>query len=466
MRQFFIIIGLCLLSSVMLAQSNQVVIDSILLSGNKRTKDNIILRELDFKQGDLLSIDEVNVRFANNRLRLINTRLFNDAKLNISNWREDTINIEIDLREGWYIYPMPIFELADRNFNVWWVEQNHRFNRINLGLRFYYLNFTGRNDRLKIATQFGYTQKMEAKYQLPFANKKQTLGFSVNGLFSRNREVAYQTNQLSARQDFLRLDKGFGLKRGRAGAGLIFRPKLNITQKWNLDYLHHTINDTIRNLNSNFLGDGRLKQQYFSLEYEFEWDKRDRRYYPHNGFFLEVQAIKNGFGIFNHVNDFSVSATFANYFQTGKWLSFEYGVKGKKNIITKKQPYYLLRQGLGYKEEFVRGYEFYVIDGQDYAYLKTGIRFHVLDVNINASKIVPINAFKLIPLRIYLKLNSDFGVVHDPFAVFDNPVANQFLWGGGPAIDIVLYHSFVLRLEYSINRFKEKGLYLHFNLPF
>ena len=30
------------------------------------------------------------------------------------------------LLENWYIFPIPKFELADRNFNVWWKEQKIR----------------------------------------------------------------------------------------------------------------------------------------------------------------------------------------------------------------------------------------------------------------------------------------------------------------------------------------------------
>jgi len=52
--------------------------------------------------------------------------------------------------ERWYTFPEPQFELADRNFNVWWNEQDHDFDRTEYGVDLLCYNFTGNYDLLEV----------------------------------------------------------------------------------------------------------------------------------------------------------------------------------------------------------------------------------------------------------------------------------------------------------------------------
>ena len=47
----------------------------------------------------------------------------------------------------------------------------------------------------------------------------------------------------------------------------------------------------------------------------------------------------------------------------------------------------------------------------------------------------------------------------------NNYLANTVLCGSGLSLDFVSYYDLVLRMEYSINRLNEKGLFLHFIAP-
>jgi len=91
----------------------------------------------------------------------LGTALFTGVRFNISNWDTEnkTADIAIDFQENWYIYPGIIFELADRNFNVWWTEQNRDFDRVNYGVNVDHINVTGRKDKLRIKLQHGYTKE-------------------------------------------------------------------------------------------------------------------------------------------------------------------------------------------------------------------------------------------------------------------------------------------------------------------
>ncbi|HMR44625.1 MAG TPA: POTRA domain-containing protein, partial [Saprospiraceae bacterium] len=185
------------------------IVDSIALSGNERTKDRIIFRELDISDGDTIFLNFLDERLEWNRLQLMNTGLFSKAKIDISNWRppDNKLTLKVDLKESWYLYPIPILELADRNFNVWWNEHNHSLSRLNYGLRLYHTNFTGRRDYLKFVVQLGYTHNYELKYTIPYLNKKQTWGLAFDANFKRNREIQYTT--VGDKQQFYKDDEKF-----------------------------------------------------------------------------------------------------------------------------------------------------------------------------------------------------------------------------------------------------------------
>ncbi len=103
------------------AQKNTpVTIGSIFLSGNKRTKSFIVLREVPFVTGDHFTEGELEQELVLARQQIMNTSLFVDASVYISARNGDVLDINIDLKERWYFFPLPYFRLIDRNFNQWW----------------------------------------------------------------------------------------------------------------------------------------------------------------------------------------------------------------------------------------------------------------------------------------------------------------------------------------------------------
>ena len=56
---------------------NGIVVDSVVIVGNKQTKAKIIFRELTFKIGDTIQTWDFGNRLGNSRQNLLNTSLFN-----------------------------------------------------------------------------------------------------------------------------------------------------------------------------------------------------------------------------------------------------------------------------------------------------------------------------------------------------------------------------------------------------
>ena len=458
---FFFLIPLLLT-----AQSTSLCIEDIIIIGNKKTRKQIIQRELDIKKGDCFPLPELSEIIDRNQRQILNSGLFTKAQINVENWNDDTgqITLSITVQENWYFYPIPIFELADRNFNVWWSEQNRSLNRVNFGLRLYQLNITGRNDFLKLVAQYGYTQKYELEYGLPSFNKNQTLGFWTNWFFSRNREIAYRTEENKLLFD--RSDQDFQIRRLRFISGLRYRPGLFNYHEGSLGFHQNTITNSVATiLNPDYFLDGRKQQRFLSLSYSFTIDKRDIKPYPLNGFYFQGNLRKDGIGAFKDRNTLTLSLTLAKYFSLSPKFSLEFITKGHAFFIRRQQAYHNNR-AFGFEPDFLRGYELYVIDGLDFAYLKSSIRFEIFKREIDWGDLVPLSKFKLMPIRIYLSFNNDLGYANDPYFELNNPLSNRMLWGGGFGLDIIAYHNKIIQIQYSVNHLWEKGLYLHHKFIF
>jgi outer membrane protein assembly factor BamA len=446
--------------------NSRVIVKSIKVEGNKHTKDRIVLREMDFAPGDTLELATLQGRLEKNKNYIMNTSLFVFMDINITNWNYETNEIELLLKvkEAWYIYPFPVFELADRNFNVWWTEEGRSFKRVNYGIRFVHLNTTGNRDPLKLQFHLGYTQKLELVYQFPAFNKSQTFGLTGEFFYARNREIAYRTtgNKLA----FQRFDDDFPLQRFRTGVNFFFRPKIRSTFYGKLDFQKNTVSDFVKSeLNPNyFLGDA-TSQKLMYLRLEYAYENRDVKPYPTQGNFFSTVFEKEGLGVFNERDGAYLTTTFGQYFKLNKRWSTETIFKTRMALIRDEQPYNNY-WALGYLEDFLTGYELYVIDGLDYFYTKTAVRFKLFDMRLNWGKYMPLEAFRNMPVKMYLVLNNDFGYVNSTQFNDLNPLGNQMLYGGGIGLNMVLFYDKVIRLEYSFNHLWEKGLYLHYNLSF
>jgi hypothetical protein len=61
----------------------------------------------------------------------------------------------------------------------------------------------------------------------------------------------------------------------------------------------------------------------------------------------------------------------------------------------------------------------------------------------------------------------DWGYVWDYSRNIGNSdLANAYLSGGGIGVDFVSYYDIVCRIEYSINKRLESGIFLHLNASF
>lgn len=465
-RYFFLLLLGLSFPQMLWAQVKQVYIQSIDIQGLKITKRSLVENELSLHVGDSLPLEELQPALEANRRFLINTFLFTDVKVNIGTWEGDQVQIKIKVQEAWYVFPLPQFELADRNFNIWWTRHQRDFRRANLGLWLIWRNLSGYNDLLKTIVQFGYTRKFELEYTLPPMARARKFGFQINALYSDNREVAFNTvnNQLAFYNDFESPSWQYQRIRGRLES--FYRGSFFETHRLALTFLQLSISDTIQRLNPRYFPNGQRRQRSFNLRYNYTLDRRDIQVYPLNGYYIQASAYKEGLGIFQDVNLFSIQANLTYYTQIVDWLSIGSSLQGRYHFI-KDQRAYVPSKALGYYETFVRGYEYYVIDGMDYLLWKTDINFRLLQWNIPLFKKIEMSYLHSLPIRIHFRLHLDFGYVWNQLPQIGNRFSNTDLWGTGIGLDFVFYaYNIIVQLEYTFNKTGEKGLYLRYKFNF
>jgi outer membrane protein assembly factor BamA len=456
-----ILVFLFVYTNVAQTDSNTIVIERIDVTGHYITRKAFIMREIDIRVGDRIARTDLAQIMENNELRLLNAKVFNEVEIKIDQTHpRGGVTLCIDGREPRYTDFVPLLELADRNFNVWARDYQFSYRRINIGGYLKHNNITGQGDPVRLLLQFGYTNKYELIYRLPFANRTKTIGLEVQALFLRSREVNFVTKD--NRQLFYFNPDQFqyfrrrvilqgGYKRGNFHAFIL-----------RSEYHFNTISDTIaRELNPEFFGKSRQQQIYGAVAVLYEYDRRDRKPYPLRGSLLRLEIKQNGFGKKDDVHLTSISGTVRRYKSYTPSLSYELDMAGRLTLFRKRPPF-VNNRALGYFDHYVRGYEFYVIDGLDFALAKSSFRYRILKKPLTkVFKRASAQNFRQPPVRLYFALNTDLGFVNEPYLRKENPLSNRPILGYGVGLDLVYRYNTVWRLELSRNDRGEFGYYLN-----
>jgi len=438
--------------------SGLVKVGKIYITGNKKTKAEIILRELDFVEGDQLELQKFSQAIVLSQQKLINTRLFITAEV-VPLFMSDTqVDILIRLQERWYIFPLPIFKLADRNFTEWWVNQKRDFSRVNYGIQLYHFNLTGRNDKLIFRSQFGFTKQYELQYQRPYINKAQTLGLTLRTSFANNKTVA--TNTDGHRLQFEQSDD-INRRIFSSSGTLTYRPSFYSRHSVDAGFSRASVSQLVTNANPDYFQNGEQLQKYFRLSYVYSWDNRDYFAYPLSGNLFRGEISNYGLGIFNDLNMFSVRGSTSNFFDLGGKLYLANSLEGYYNFSDEIP--YMLRSGFGYRPDFIRGYERYVVESNAFVSNRSEFKYKFLSGIQELSRRSLIDQFRTMPYAFYFKAFVDMGYAGDPIRSTTNNFYNkELMLSAGLGLDIVTYYDFVVRFEFSVNREKQTGFFVNF----
>jgi outer membrane protein assembly factor BamA len=465
LKPFAFLAVLFLTSGFVFSQSHSIRITDITISGNQRTKDFVILREVPLAIGDSLHVTQFETAEKDIIRNVTNTGLTNFVDVEFVTLDSVTAVCNITILERWFIWPNLIFNLRETNFNSWWESKD--FERIDYGFSIDDYNFRGRKEKLSIKFQNGWTRKIGINYQIPGLNKKRTLGGGIEIYYANNREVNHQirfeADSVINKRDFLKT-KSIIQEEIVGRVKIEYRPKFLNTHRWIGGIETIIIDDTIRDANPNYLSPGSTRSQFLSLSYGFKRETRDNRAYPLTGYIIDGSLDQRGFGLLNK-NDVSLTELKLTVNQHlalgGRWF-FGHGVKTKTTLLG--EPPYYFQRGIGYGSNNIRGYELYVIDGQHYGLYKSNLKYQLIKKNTIDLKTL-FKKFDKFHYSLFLNVFGDAGYAVDNLNAAQNPLANKIQYGYGLGLDFVSYYDLVIRFEGSINALKEPGFYINFTKP-
>jgi outer membrane protein assembly factor BamA len=434
------------------APDTSFTVRDIVITGNKKTKQNIILREIPFKTGDHFLLPELVKKFEDARRNLMNTTLFHEVIVALKSFDGYNVDVMVAVKERWYLFPLPYFKPVDRNINQWIVEQHARLSRVNYGAKILYYNATGRNDKLRLYFINGYTKQFSISYDRLYIDKKMKWGLNTAFGMGKNKEMNYNT--INDKQAFLKADQ-YLRSFVNASTELTYRRAIKTRHRFGIAFTMEDISDTVVKLNPAYFPASHTRITFPEVYYIMSYNDFDYYPYPTKGYGAEFMFDKKGFN--DPINVWQISAKGGGIWPTGPRSFFS--LIGYANVkLPFKQPYYTQRL-LGYNDVFLQGYEYYVIDGVAAGYLKGTFTRKIIKFDIRVpgfKKIAP----QKIPFTIYAKVYGNAGYVHNP-QPGENSLSNKMLYSGGVGIDIFTFYDFTLKFEWSFNRLGQNGLFLH-----
>ncbi len=432
-----------------------IIIRSITISGNKKTKEFIIRREMQLKPGDSIAVKTFGSELQKLQQQVYNTNLFLDVKVSVEEAGANMANINIAVKERWYIFPIPKFQLIDRNINEWIQKYNADLDRVVYGVKFTHYNLTGHRDLLRLTLLNGFTRNVSLTYFKPVSEKSLNNGFSLTAGVIQNREFIYKID--SGNKPLLFNDGKFSRKNIFAGVGYNYRRNILGTHYFNVVFNHVTVGDSLidAKYNPDYFKDSATHKNYLDFSYTYQYINVNNAMYPLKGTMASVKFLKRGFGFSGGINMFSVEGTYHNFWAlNNNW--FASTQLWGKTALPFNQPY-INQRALGYSDINLRGLELYVVDGVAYGLVRNTLKKKLFTINIKTP--FKSDKYHIIPFSVFAKTFGDLGVVYNK-QQFQTSLNNKLLYSGGLGIDILSIYDVNLRIEYSFNQLGKNGLFL------
>jgi outer membrane protein assembly factor BamA len=402
-------------------------VDTIIISGNEKTKDYVILDEMTIKPGTIATPELVEF----DKQRIYSLALFTHVEI-LGDTLEGRHLLFVELGERWYLIPQVIFGFRDGDPK-----------KPYFGGGFLEYNFKGRNQKLSGSIIFGYNPSLGFSFRDPLIDRDHRLFFSSSISYSRIRNKSAIEAEISGDfdEDHYNINTTLG-KRFTLFESFAVNLGFDIVQ---ID--SYTPERTAS-------PDG--KDEYIYATGSYADDTRDLREYPANGSFVNFFFTRYGFG----EGDVSYSR-FGTDLRTYIPLPFDFTIAGRTYgsfAFGGFVPSYG-RAYFGYGER-IRGYYNDVIEGDDLVGATVEVHWPLLPsrtIHFTAIK-VP-EAFSVWRFGISLALFADAGTAW----FHGTPVSfSSFASGYGGGVHFLLPYSALMRVEYAWNDYGDGQFILDF----
>lgn len=426
MKLFALVISLLTIISSLRAQSDSIAvrppasfgtIDTIIIIGNEKTKDIVIVREMTLKRGMEATPEAIEF----DKGRIYSTGLFTRVDMNVFPI-EGKNTLLVDLNERWYIIPLPLFGFRDNDPA-----------KAYYGAGLLHNNFRGLNQKLFGSIIFGYNPSVALSFSDPMFDREHNLYFSSSASYSqvRNRSELAKTNPTSNFDEkhfdfFVSLGKRFTL----------------------YENVGVTLGYQIVKVSEN--GPGRTVSlrgidKFISGSISYSLDSRNLRDYTTKGWLYSAYISKIGFGE-SDVSFIRLGSDVRLFAPLNSSLSVASRMHG--SIVSGGTIPAYARSYFGYGER-IRGYFKNVFEGENLAGASLELRWQVFAPRVVKFEAISLpQEFSIWRWGISLELFADAGTTWfrgEPFAL------NKFKSGYGGGIVFLLPYDYVVRTEYAWN---------------
>ncbi len=453
------------LHSYKLLSQEYLFISDITIIGNIKTEEATIIRELPFKRGDIIAALHLERTLQEGANNLRNTSLFNFVHVSyISSFTENTpkymsITIIISLEERWYFWPIVSLTLEDRNLSNW--IKNTEWGKITAETGVSIFNIGGKNQNLSAQVIFGFNRGFRFSYSNILLDKRGRHLLNVGFIrqYSRTENVSSDNNT----PYMLKSDSLFLVSKYSSSLLYTFRQTIRLKHILELTYDYSKIDPELLFVNPDYWGNEKLFRSSLSAEYNFVLDKRDYIQYPIDGYYINL-AIKGYSALSQKIHYGQIRGDLHYYNTISNRIS--YALRSQWGISSKNVKGYIFDRAIGYNDILMRGYEFYVADGQNYITMSPTLRYNFLPQTVYYLKFLPfLPKFNRIHIALYAKLFGDIGYVSHSYPSANNNLSNRLLFSSGVGIDMVTYYDITLSLDYSFNQLGDHGPFFSVKSP-
>ncbi len=296
------------------------LIDTIIINGNKKTKEHIIKREIRHQYNGV-PLDSIILKDDINKL--YNLGIFSDVEIFVEN---NVYNINVI--ESFNIYPIPL------------VEYNETKDELSYGPALAHSNFLGMNQKIFLGSFIsGDTGYILGFYNPWIYGNRINLGILLLNLNPKNSFYSYNYNLI-----LNKITSGFSFDKIHRYNYEIGYMKVDI---YDIPAEHEYYNEIYSKP---------LQYDYFSLAFNYQYDIRDIYIDPTKGHLFDI-SLECFYGINDIDNIWILSLMYKKYFEID-FISnpvFSYRVQTKNKFPDFDKLPFLSYEYLG-GEEFVRGY--------------------------------------------------------------------------------------------------------------
>ena len=245
-------------------ETPKIYISQIIISGNTRTLDEVIRRELRMREGDPYNITKIN----RSKQRLENLGFFEKVDFKTTRIAEsDKVNLVIEVKEK-------------------------KTGEINLGVGYSTVNRLTANAGIKERNLFGTGQELGFNIQKSFASLSSDISYTKPYFMGRAIDVGFDIFKYE-------LQKRNSLAYDQNSEGVTFRGTYAVTEflnhqlrysysSQNIGNISDSASFSIKSLQGDFITSG--------VGQTFIYDKRDNRLNPRSGYYVSISQEYSGIG--------------------------------------------------------------------------------------------------------------------------------------------------------------------------